>query len=81
MHPYDVGDRCQIDEIEVMFISLGVYEISWWLFGSSYRKLPLSKFFFWFHKLSFLHLYFHLYLEILSRQHLRLNIIMHLQAN
>jgi hypothetical protein len=29
MHPYDVGDRCQIDEIEVMFISLGVYEISW----------------------------------------------------
>jgi hypothetical protein len=25
MHPYDVGDRCEIDQIEVMFISLGVY--------------------------------------------------------
>jgi hypothetical protein len=29
MHPYDVGDICQIDDIDVMFISLGVYEISW----------------------------------------------------
>lgn len=27
MHPFDVGDRCEIDGIQVMFISLGVYRI------------------------------------------------------
>jgi small-conductance mechanosensitive channel len=44
MHPYDVGDRCQIDEIKIMFISLRVYEFSFLAMQTLFNFILLPPF-------------------------------------
>jgi len=44
MHPFDVGDRCEIDATQVMFISLGVYRFCLLAMQTWSNFVPLPSF-------------------------------------